>query len=817
MSIMKRPFYLIFLFLFAVPSVSAFFIGANYTTITTGKQNNDQAQETFCTRFQVNTTSDNYNNISVKNTAWDAAVENVYIQVGNSTSPINGAGNVIARNNSFTGLYNGQHNLTVAPFSMSTANDYWVCVQKTGPATASYSTWAMGENTHEYKPSVMNYTGSPAWGAISGARDLFFKVWYLSPAGTANHFVITAYHNITATQIINYSAWVNGSLYNTTNGSIVLPYLDNQSGTLNISIVNENVGGYYSRLYSSVPITAATLRGDLYPYFYVHNVTYANNYTLANGNVVARNVTFSAVISCPYNLGNTTVRGKVNGSDVFTITGDCGNRTAWAGNYSHIIEGPYVLSLHINTTHDPAYNNNKTTNNYTFVSDLNNPTVSIYFYADNGFMNQSNTSTLVNCSDNYADYIINTVWWDGTIIHHNRTPGNLTIANNSVITYGENTLNATCSDHFGNTSSNLSRFIYINQLCLIDEKDNTAFDVLNITRARVMLDDNSSSYDLRAKNQSCVNFSSLSTNNLRFDLGYLSGTTITRYVDTSLWNGSLRVCANREGTTHYEQLIISAEEKAAVLKSVYSNCVVAQDYTRFAYQEGRLLKAFTIETLYYLYTYDEGEQVYLASVDGSVATYINLDSLEYSLTEVSTDIQEDTLLYERYDNTTFLIRYYNLANASSGASMTIYLMNESGSTYIFTQSAFTDPDSIIVYLNYASLPTTNGTIFYVDLNVTAITGGVTNHHISMPISAGQLKVAGQIAFVISLFLLIFGLTLTAVRYTFSFFGIFILIGALGVLSLSSWTWYNLFLGAIEIILLMYIGILTVKQNNPMVA
>jgi len=135
------------------------------------------------------------------------------------------------------------------------------------------------------------------------------------------------------------------------------------------------------------------------------------------------------------------------------------------------------------------------------------------------------------------------------------------------------------------------------------------------------------------------------------------------------------MCANSEGTTHYEQLMVSNSETPVLLKNTYSMCYVAADYTRFSYQDTLALKAYTIEAPYTLKTRENGSTTYLSSLDGSIANTINLDNIEFNRQQYKVSIFSDSITFEDDSNTSKKIYYQNLAKDNKKEQIQITRMN----------------------------------------------------------------------------------------------------------------------------------------------
>lgn len=608
--------------------------------------------------------------------------------------------------------------------------------------------------------------------------------------------------------------WGNGSLntYGTTNGTVTLLDVGDEDQIINITYWN--MTAYYNKNLFNEVITAntsniiTTTTGKIYRVF---NITYYN-YTLYNSINYTRNLTYSINLTCP-DFDNTSVVLNVSGVIVSTNNLTCNNASQIiTGSYQASTEGSKPVSFYYNAT---GYK--ETFGSQSFTYDLYNPTASINFTILEGFNNHITNVTLI-CTDNILNISTYNNTLNGNVLRYANLTNNTQLSNSSTLIDGVNTAFGTCSDLFGTDNDTYSLTVYAKTLALIDERNNSALNVANLSSVRAYYDDNSTYYDFKiAGNVSTVNFTSILTNKLRFELVYATGDVIIRYVDTTLLTDPIRVCGNLEGVTHYEQLLISAIEKPVVVKNVFSNCVIAADYTRFAYQSSLVLKAYSINSLYYLYTFDEGNQVLLASLDGSISTYINLDTLEFNQNAYDVSVLGDALAFEKVSSTQMLIYYKNLEDNNANLSLVITQIDNNTHSVVFTTSSFTNPNNFSMYFDFTTLNITNETLFKITLTKTSdegITSTLTKYF-NTQAKSGLL--ASGVGFTIAFLLVIFGLTFTIARTTFSWFGIAIVIASIGVLTFTMAAWFVTFLMVIDVIILVFICIVLSYQTYPTVS
>jgi len=547
---------------------------------------------------------------------------------------------------------------------------------------------------------------------------------------------------------------------------------------------------------------------------YIINVNTSGYYNNGSHNFV-RVLEYDFNYTCWLNVSeNTSIELWVNGSKQDNFSLICnGNNFVYAGNFSHNKEGALSFAFYLNTTDNPA-SNNKFFGNQTLLWDLYAPNVVINFTVPNSFLDLTTNITMY-CNDSYSPILNYNLSFNGASLYNNNLSSNSTISINSATKDGANVAVGVCSDFLSETEETYAATIWAKTIYLIDEKNNVAFDYDNLSSVRVYFDDNSSYFDFKSNNTAAVNFTSSTLTKLRFELIYGDDSVITRYVDVSLLNSTIRVCANKEGVTHYEQLIISSLQREAVLKNVFSNCVVAADYTRFAYQDAYSLKAYTSESLYYVYTFDEGKQVYLAALDGSVQTYINIDQLEFQQEGYNINVLGDSLTIKKHSNNMVKIYYQNLDDDNEEVELTI--TNLDNNAVVFSQDEFADNNEITVYFNYATINTSNTTIFKVSVETLSEDGSEDIILRYFGTQGGLGTLTAKFVAIISVLVLVFGMSFTSARLTFSWFGIMILLGGLIFTTFAVATWYITFIQVIYVICLIFCFIILTQKNYPTVS
>lgn len=618
-------------------------------------------------------------------------------------------------------------------------------------------------------------------------------------------FELTASNAYNSTTIYNFSANIDNGTYNQTffitNGSI------NWERNQLINITIYNISTYFNKTYTNYN-TSVDLNAEIIPYFYNHNDVHYSNYTLYDTTNYVRNLVYTYNVTCR-NGTNTYVSRYVNDSFISSELISCYNtKHEYTGYYSHDSE--------INTSYSMRVVNidgNSSIDGINLSWDIYNPVISYLNFTIPDYFNTTANITMI-CYDNVSPVLNYNISFNSALIFNGTLDNGTTQSNLSSIITGTNSLYGVCKDFFSVTDETLSIYSYLSYLFLIDEKDATDFNLDNVTSARVYYSD-TNYFDFKDEGTSSVNFTTLSDPQLRFSFEYDSGEVITRYIDLSVINSTdIRICINKEGTTHYEQEIIASSEQPVILTSSFANCYIAADYTRFAYQDAYLLKAYTIETLYYLYTFTDDIQTLLASLDGSKSTYINLDTLEFKKTSYNINVLGDGFSFKMNGNSSLTIYYENLANDSLSAS--IRIIDLSTSDVVLPSTDLETPNNFVLYFDYTTLNVTNKTLYQLELTKSTYSETTTIKRYFNPNAQSGIITSG-LAATIGMILIFFGLTFTSSKLTFSWFGIMIELIALAIFSLAIAEWYIIFLSFIDFIAIIYSFIILTSKNYPTVA
>lgn len=457
---------------------------------------------------------------------------------------------------------------------------------------------------------------------------------------------------------------------------------------------------------------------------------------------------------------------------------------------------------------------NSTTNTTSFYLDYPDGYLSARgtFNFTNGFATSVFTNLNYSCVNNLNTTAQINATFNAALFKSGSVTNNTPYTNTTRLSDGTNTLTITCSDFNTQATNTTSVTAYVKSIYLIDEKDNTLFDVSNLTSVRVYYDSNSTYYDFKSAGTNTINISINDTDSLRFEFVRSSGEVVIVYVNLGLLDTQARICVNKDDVTQYEQGIVSSQIKGVVLKNVFSNCVVAADYTRFAYENSFILKAYTIHSLYYLYTYVDGVKTYLASVDGSIQNLIKLDVLEYSRAEVPANVIGDAVGIEVYTNSSAWITYLNYLNNSASAVITITRLDTG--EVVFTSTETDSPNYFTILFDFSTLENvTSNTLFMLKIVKTDTNGNefTIKRYFTSTGAAGN--VPSSYAYMISIGIAIFGLTIVAVSVALSWFGMLALLVALIVLALAPFTTATMILGVTELVLLLFLFSLNLISNT----
>lgn len=642
----------------------------------------------------------------------------------------------------------------------------------------------------------------------------------IAPVVTYGNATIGAKDYYLNTFISNFSVYENQSVLicQTTNGTCNLPYRTNTSSLFNLMVTSDQTPGFYNVSYTNQNISSL-INASMFR-TYITSTTFGGNYSYNATHSLVRNLTFAVVVgTCSQ---NGTLGGFVNGSNLFNVSFACNQlqNITVNGSYQNAIEANYNLAFRVFETYSNVSRLGNTLTNtsvWNFTQDLNAPQVFINYSYNDGFVTNLTVNTSLRCLDTYSFFNLSYNLTDNgaSLIYNASVPNNYTLNASGLLNDGVNTLVGVCADIFGSNTSTVTFTTYAKSFFIINELTGVPFSLsnVNVTYVRLWFGDNSTYYDFKTANVTNISLRSSNVTNFRLEVGYTGGAVpIVSYLEISyIPEANVLLCAKDPGVLTYQQLIISTTQQFAGLKNAFTNCYVAADITRFAYQDAFLLQAITANSKYYLYTFTNGSQVYLAAVDGSIATYINLETIIFSSEQATESVIGDGFTASKTANNTFAVRYQNVGNNIDTATLTISRLDTGA--VISVINSFADPDNWTLVFNYASLTGVNESTVFKLSYVYDIGGATYSRTIYLsPNSTSPGVLPSGFAFGLSLMILIFGLTITSVRITFGWFGILIVLAAIVIAGLGTSIWYLNFLMAMEVIALVFMVIYLSRVN-----
>lgn len=599
-------------------------------------------------------------------------------------------------------------------------------------------------------------------------------------SGTSLDLTAKDYYDGTlSTFTVNASNGTNDYQYSTVTGNITAGAILVNSTTLwNITFCAPNfICNTYYDYNVSTNLLGQLFRTALSPPMITGNMS-VGTYNYVRNAIWAVNVT-----NC---TGVNVINTLVDGAYANQTSVDCGaslNNVQVSGSYIDSTEGIFNLSFYVNGT-DYAY---YWTNNTTLISDLNNPNISLQYNTSSGFVNVSEINVSLQCNDTIFSPLYYNITFDTTAIYGANKTGNTTQQNNSInMTNGEHTLYGICSDYFGSSYQNYTFENYVAFLILWDEVNNVPLDLTYVNDAKLWQEDNGTSYNFKTngRNNITVVFSNVSK--YRIDLNYSAGISVYRYVDIQYLDESvIKVCANRDGKSYYQQLIYSSIVTPVFLKNSYTACYVIADETRFAYSDAYSVAGYTIDSDYYLYEYEDGEFTALASIDGTTSVIINLDNLKFTREGYDISFSDDALVFSESSTVTNAteIYYKNIQNDNSASFLEIY--REDDGTLLLNITNITTPNNWQTLFAWGNYPNTNeSTMFIARLYNTKSDGSleVIEQYFDALARSGVINTA--VGVMISVGLVIGGLSMFAISAVLSWLGIIIVLLAVIVNALT---------------------------------
>lgn len=449
--------------------------------------------------------------------------------------------------------------------------------------------------------------------------------------------------------------------------------------------------------------------------------------------------------------------------------------------------------------------------NYTNVFQIN----TIDFNANYGIgcLDESSPTVDVNITNN-----------DVNILAKNITNDTNTYLIAGPLYVGQNKIVYSCSDKSGNVSTvtaykkvGTGNFYFVYDKTGVKLTGATDYTLADINSIVVYSLDDNTSIDLFTPGAVSFYFVGDSNTSLDIRIAYNDITILTtsRSFDLDVLDvNSVPVCFYKL-EPYYEQLLYSSVERDVKIVNANNGCYHVAATTRYGASDYLSLRAYTIPLSYYMYINSSDSNNVTILLDGGSTGTINLDSLVLKQ-ELSQNIiitgDQITLTKNctsgSTDCNTFIVTYRNLALNNDSVTFTIYNGTSEQLTYTETSS----PNNFTYIFDATSLDF-NADILTLRLVKIRDDGTEVTETIYFTPTGSVGFISPEIALFFSFLLFIGGISLVVARFLFGWFGLTIALAAVTMLSFSIGVWWIVFMQGVMIMMLLYIGINTVKQEG----
>lgn len=519
------------------------------------------------------------------------------------------------------------------------------------------------------------------------------------------------------------------------------------------------------RIYDSNALGCTTFNLDL------------NNLAGSDNNLLIRHTGItSAQIDANYNLFN------VEGTQRVVFTGKC-------------------------STNAELFN----TTTKTFLMDLNAP--QIYLFDNNistsGWDSNAEMDIRFGCTDTVSTSLNYFISRNGTTLLDNNFSTDTNKNVDTVVVNGVNDLNAICTDSVGrqDTDFNSSEF-FVKSFNLVNEETGDPFNLALVSSLKARSLDSNKLFDFKASSVTTRYFLTRTDESIRFDINYLTGVQISREFNLGLLDvNTVRVCVAPPQQLYAIDLT-SGSSKGVKLVNNASNCYSLMEYTKYALEGSKVITAYTINAPYYLSTVSSrGTLSILSLIDGSKATTVNLDLIEFNARARTFEIINDSAGFQWTSPTTIQVYYLN--TVGDNESVYFQILDDENQLFDYTVSDANglNPNEVTFNFDFATIDVDENQL---TLRVTTVSdSGVTTTfetQFNQAIVGAVGSIDSSMAIGFSLLVVLVGLSILAAPMTFSWFGLVIVgIGAL-ILGLSTNVWYVQFLQFTFIFIGVFIGL-----------
>ena len=625
---------------------------------------------------------------------------------------------------------------------------------------------------------------------------------YLNP-----YLKIEAKHKYNESSLKNFTAYISLSDVCIDSCSYIA-YSDDGKGYIYIPhtffyrIIVEKEGYYNHSYYSALPISDDYV-AELVPYFYLVNYSFWNvvNYS---GKNYTKNLKYNVTLVCPsfYNVSlNLYVNNTKKKEDLLNCTN---SEKTFSYNYVPTFEGTYNVSLYYTSNYDSL--NESIATNETFTFDIYEPIINFTTNFTYDFRNNISESVNITVYDNISPIItcnisLNTKSYKNESFNNNQTKTydfNLTDGNNQLI--------VKCYDLVQNEEIyDDTEYIYVKNITLINEDTGENFSKWSdMDTLRIISD--TETYDFLSVNKSQIYIVTKDDKTFRLEKVYSATPSTIIFIDfrPSLVPTDLPLCV-AEPQEIFEILIYSSLSKDIAVINNYAKCYVLADKTQYAYQDTVTEKIYSIKSIYYLYTYENGQKVFLASIDGGAANSIAIDLLESTKKQYSFSLTTDDFSIEKTSNTTLKIYYKTF---KSNDKTVIEILDDKSNT-IFKHTETDNPNEFTVYFDYTTLNISDLLTF----KVTKYQGTEVSTFQRVFNKGGSYGILHpNVAMTLSIILIVFALTFVSISYVFGWFGAIALLIAIAITTLAPSTPELVFMQAVMLIILVFIILIWKNEN-----
>jgi hypothetical protein len=649
---------------------------------------------------------------------------------------------------------------------------------------------------------VMNESGYAPTITI-GAEETNAGTSVTIQSPTASQTIYTTSINLTynATSLtdptFNLTIWKDAVFY-----SLNSSYVNATIITVPMSVYTEGSHNFTVEVKDTASTTNATVSYTVDLYDFSDSIS---NYTTYNSTNYANTIAYAYSIRCGYTGATATRNVTVNGTYLVSAPVTCDNTTY---NYSSSYQHTSNTALNLNIS---FYTVNGTLHNSTalyYLSDIYAPSVSIGLSSPAyGFRNNFTENVAVSANDTTSPLILCNITLPLT------NYSNVPFANNITtyaynLTDGANVFTSKCWDLVNNTNTTTTTTtIYAKQVLLINEDTGATFSNFAAMSTLKLIDYGYvSTWNFLTANTTSVYYVTDTANSsFRLEKAYVADPTNSTY--SIYMNAYLMEYLNRLCVPNYQYFygitFYSSTKKPVWIKNNYADCYIAEDYTHLAYQDALLLPATSINAIYYLYTLDGANKVFLSSLDGSIASSIALDVLIFQRTSYNFGLTQSDFSISKLSNGTIYIFYSN--QNGDNTRVQIDITNSTGSN-LFSHTETTNPNQFALYFNSVTLNTTSSDIYKLTIIRTKTDGTQETLYRLFSMNGTSGLTTPSIAIVLAVLTLLFLLTFVATPYVFSFFGIIALLISLAITTLAPISPALLLIQAVVVILLVYVGL-----------